>query len=242
MHSREHMVDRFTRFLAVVLTVLVSGSLLQALSLTDRSPFIPDGFDPNKANASAGNKASSNQPLEFRGLYKLNESYYFLVSQRNGKGKWLGMGESEDGLTVQEFKSEEDKLLVEHNGKPVWLELSEMATLTGRPVTTQPAVANTRRATTRSTGTTRTAASSSTRRTVVRPSTSTTRRTVTSRSGSSSGRTRYPGRTARSNPRLKLPTDELSPVPPAPVVPAVQPPAFDPGAPPPANPDDTPFN
>lgn len=243
MHERGHKDLRILRLIATGLSLILGGSVVQGLSLTDRSPFIPEGFTPNKANASAGNKAGSNQPLEFRGMYKLNDNYYFLVSQRNSKGKWLSMGESEDGLTVQEFEADEDRLLVEHNGKPVWLELSEMATLTGKPVTTRPAVATTRRTSTVPARTTRTTSSStSSRRTVIRPTTGSSGRTVTSRSGTRSTRTRYPGRTARSNPRLKLPTEDMAPVPPAPVVPAVQPPVFDPGAPPPANPDDNPFN
>lgn len=217
---------------AMLCFLLTVANLTLALSLSDRSPFIPEGFDPNTKSASRA-AATTNQPLEFRGMYQLGSTYYFLVSQRNSSGKWLPVGEASDGITIKEFQADENKVLVDHNGNPIWLDMSEMAKLKGGPVT-QPIRQVTRKTTASSNPASLRTRSSSTSRRTIRPSTSTRSQTVRS---ANSSRRPYSKRAAGRNPNLD-PASAQTPAPtPPPSVPSIDAPGYSPGSPPPSSPD-----
>jgi hypothetical protein len=211
--------------------LLTVASLAMALSLSDRSPFIPQGFDPNSKSAGKA-AANSNQPLEFRGMYQLGDTYYFLVSQRNSSGKWLPVGEASDGITIKEFQADENKVLVDHNGNPIWLDMSEMAKLTGGPVT-QPVRQVARKTTPTSNATSIRARSSSTNRRTIRPSST---RSQSVRSATSSRRV-YSKRAAGRNPNLDASAARTPAPTPPPSVPSMDAPGYSPGSPPPSSPD-----
>jgi hypothetical protein len=217
---------------AMLCFLLTMANLTLALSLSDRSPFIPEGFDPNTKSASTA-ATTTNQPLEFRGMYQLGSTYYFLVSQRNSSGKWLPVGEASDGITIKEFQADENKVLVDHNGNPIWLDMSEMAKLTGGPVS-QPARQVTRNITPTSSSSSIRAQRSSTTRRTIRPSTLTRSQNV--RTATSSKR-RYSKRAAGRNPNLDPSTAQPPAPTPPPSVPSIDAPGYSPGSPPPSSPD-----
>lgn len=130
LHSRPPAALRVVRTLLVVLVVSGIGNL-RADSLTSRSPFVPAGFQPPGEMAAASAAAAPATSLEFRGYYKIADTYYFLVSPRNQAGRWLAQGESEEGFVVNQFDATGNRVLVQYNGQTQWVELAETAAVTG---------------------------------------------------------------------------------------------------------------
>lgn len=169
------LINQAFRILLLTASSLLGCSLL-ALSIVERSPFVPSGFNPGSTSSQETKSAPNPQGLQFKGMYELNDSLYFLVSERNQKGKWIEMGQADEEIQVSRFDKEDNRLLVDVSGKEVWLDLVETAAVTGNAVAaSQPSSR-----TSRTTVTPRT----STSRSSIRP-TSPTRSVTPTRSSSS---------------------------------------------------------
>ena len=220
-------------------------SLAPALSLTERSPFLPDGFTA-PAGQSQQAATRSIQGLEFKGMYQLNNTYYFLVSERNKAGQWISMGNPKDDISVEEFDSSGNKLRVAFAGKDMWLELTEMATLTGQVAqATRGNTQSTARKAAAAAAAKRTNSTATRRRTVQRPtasngsttSSSSIARKLPTRRTPSRPSSRFSRRTAPAEvPTSGLPAGNV------PTAPPTAAPGTMPGAPPSQDPSSSPFN
>ncbi len=226
----------------------ILGCCLHALSIVERSPFVPSGFNPPSGATQDSAKQTNPEGLLFKGMYKLNDSMYFLVSERNQKGKWIELGKGEEDISVEQFDMEDNRLLVDVSGKEVWLELSETASLTGKAVTTpqRPTTRPTTRPTStrtisRPTTASRTTSSSRSSTTSIRPtsrgSSSSVMRSLQRRRPSTGFSSRSSGRTAPA----PVPTTGLPPSGGSFQVPDA-PPSMVPGPPPTSGTPDSPFN
>lgn len=125
---------RWARGIARLLLPLLGASMTTAAagnSLSSRSPFLPSGFQPPGETTAPSPRATAPGSLEFRGFYRIADRYYFLVSPRNQVGRWLAQGETEEGVTINQFDAESTRVLVNYNGQSLWVDLAETAALTG---------------------------------------------------------------------------------------------------------------
>ncbi len=116
---------RWIALLAVLVASLTD--LYSSATIVERSPFVPTGFDP-RANPS-GTAAVSSDPgsFSFRGLYVLEDHYWFLIGDPQGKqGRWLELGKAYDGLEVRHYDPSTTTLVLYSNNKEHRLILEDL--------------------------------------------------------------------------------------------------------------------
>lgn len=133
--------------LSVVLAAGASGR-----DLLTNSPFVPEGYEPPQPRQERPPPPPRPEPprgpqpldrLEFRGLTKLGGKLAFsLFDPIEKRSFWIGIGQSEAGFSVVEFKEREDAVVVTHDGRTrtVALHESQVQVL---PDTAAPAVRRT---------------------------------------------------------------------------------------------------
>lgn len=140
---------RFVIAIPLLLPVLagtLAGDVAKTPTLLGKSPFLPPGFTPpGQAAGKPPAPAVQTGQYEFRGVYELNEVYYFnLYNTRERKGKWLNdsgidHGEPEDAdYRIVDFDPESDELVVQMEGQTLNLSLVEPSDKP-MPVQTAPA-------------------------------------------------------------------------------------------------------
>lgn len=98
-------------------------------SLIDSSPFIPPDFKaqtPGDEAPSMTNAAVADQ-VEFRGFYKVEGEYWFLLAGK-GKpdGRWLKIGEENEFVRVLKFDEAQNRLEIRHNAATGWINLKSL--------------------------------------------------------------------------------------------------------------------
>lgn len=142
------MDSRFNiRVLAAALTVLLAAQGLQAKSLIENSPFIPEGWTPPapptpSSNLNMGQKAA----YELRGIESSGGRQSFYVFDRNAnRGFWVAQGDLKPNIMVKRYDAGEQTLTVVINGREEKLSIAKpdmkpvaIKTITPTTVTATP--------------------------------------------------------------------------------------------------------
>lgn len=109
-------------------------------NLVDRSPFLPANVPSARPEAPrAGNQ---NTDYEFRGVYSLNGTHKFLVSERAGQnGRWVRLNDASSDYVVKDYDESSKSILLSAGGQEKRIALMELASsFTPIPVSGQPKI------------------------------------------------------------------------------------------------------
>lgn len=119
-------MNNTARVLATALFCGLSTQLCNADSIANllaNSPFVPEGWTPGGAKGGA---VSASGQYVFKGVYYLDGSYYVNIAE-GGKGRWIRVGDSLDGLKVLGYDETLRKVTISANGKELTLEIPKPA-------------------------------------------------------------------------------------------------------------------
>lgn len=135
------------RVFAPALAVLLAAQGLQAKSLIENSPFIPEGWTPPapptpSSNLNMGQKAA----YELRGIESSGGRQSFYVFDRNAnRGFWVAQGDLKPNIMVKRYDAGEQTLTVVINGREERLSIAKpdmkpvaIKTITPAAVTATP--------------------------------------------------------------------------------------------------------
>lgn len=111
--------------------------------LLERSPFLPDDFNPD-ARANARQDAADQNPLgqrvEFRGFYLINGEYRFLIKEKDKPaGRWVRMDDPAADFIVSEFDPVAKSVRLRHGEQEAMIDLVRLdANPTPMAVSGQP--------------------------------------------------------------------------------------------------------
>jgi len=95
--------------LASITTALAVGAGVE--SLQERSPFLP----PSAPKSAAQGDALSS--IELTGIFSLNGKPKFSVRDTSsGRSLWIGLGETEEGLTIRSYDESKSSVVIEGRG------------------------------------------------------------------------------------------------------------------------------
>jgi hypothetical protein len=120
-----------------VLAVLTASSIAFAgvESLRERSPFVPQA-----ATQQADANANALSMLELTGILSVGGKLQFSVRDTStGRGFWLGLGETQEGLTVRSYDEASASVVLEGRGARRSVVIREARVTTAPP---RPAVVN----------------------------------------------------------------------------------------------------
>jgi len=98
-------------------------------SLTQRSPFLPPGFNPETKTPEKPRQTRSqaNKALEFRGVYQLLGDYRFLVKESSAAfGNWVKLNDPKAVFVVTQYDPSSQTVTVEHEGVTHEISLIEL--------------------------------------------------------------------------------------------------------------------
>jgi len=118
------------RGVSILIVLALAGPILGGVeSLRERSPFIPASVVPEGAG---GNALSG---LELTGILSVGGKLQFSVRDTGtGRSVWLGIGETQDGLTVRSYEEGSGSVVIEGRGSSRSLVLREARVATAQPV------------------------------------------------------------------------------------------------------------
>lgn len=114
--------------LSVMLWSFLVGAITVYGTLVDNSPFIPPNYSGTKSQEAAnGGTSLIEKQIEFRGFYKLNGKYRFLLAIKGQpNGSWVQLGESVDPLKLIDFDNENQRVEVEFSSSRGWVSLNPL--------------------------------------------------------------------------------------------------------------------
>ncbi len=107
--------------------LVAMGVALAAKDLKTDSPFLPPGYNTPTA-APAPPPPQVNGPLakqlEFKGLINLGGTYRFSIfNKQTQRSYWLTQGESQEGISINNFNADSQSVVVSMNGRSEQLSL-----------------------------------------------------------------------------------------------------------------------
>jgi len=119
------------RILATTLAILTAASAASAgvESLRERSPFVPPS-----TTQQTGGEANALSTFELTGILSVGGKPQFSVRDTStGRGFWLGLGETQDGLTVRDYDEASSSVVLEGRGARRNLVIREARVATAAP-------------------------------------------------------------------------------------------------------------
>jgi hypothetical protein len=114
-------------FLGLVLPAAVaSAAVVDGNDLARNSPFLPEGYTPPQERRAAPPPPRPTPPpgpqpldqIEFRGMTRIGgETSFSLFDPNQKRSFWIGLGQSDGGFEVVEYKQREEAVVVKHDGK-----------------------------------------------------------------------------------------------------------------------------
>lgn len=115
--------------------------------LVRNSPFLPEGYQPPSDRRPTPPPARPPPPagpdpldrIEFRGMANFGgKTEFSLFDPAQKRSFWIGLGRTDGGFTIEEYKEKEDAVVVRHEGKARTISLHESKIAALAPDTPTP--------------------------------------------------------------------------------------------------------